>query len=272
MDAGTLKQFEDLVQQEVPGFRLAYKDESRVQALIGFLVSPFNPQYMSKCSTFSKTVYFPSRRLYAANPNSSFSLLASEFVHVSDAHQDKLYVLKYLCPQILAVVPLVWYATLVGRYTAFLAFAVGGYLLGTLFKRWYKPAFLTYVVFGVLLTLVFSWQYTGVNTLVLAGLIVVAPWPSPWRVRYELNSYTMNIALVQWLNGSVSELTKEHLVNRFTGPEHYYMCYDRQYVARKLEMNRQQAQAGVLQRLAPFGFVFDFLYWRRQLHRMRPKP
>lgn len=105
MDLATLQAFEAEVERQVPGFRLAYKDESWSQKLLGKLMSPFNSGYLTSfTTTLGKTVYFPSREFYTRTPYHSFSILAHELVHLRDDQKHGLWFgVSYLMPQILFV-------------------------------------------------------------------------------------------------------------------------------------------------------------------------
>ena len=48
MDLQALHNFEDVIRERVPGFKVAFKDESPSQKVLGFLMQPFNPTYMTK--------------------------------------------------------------------------------------------------------------------------------------------------------------------------------------------------------------------------------
>jgi hypothetical protein len=54
-----------VITREIPGFKIRFKTDSRLQKLIGFVlrwVIPFNRRYMTDyTSTFYPDVFFPSR-------------------------------------------------------------------------------------------------------------------------------------------------------------------------------------------------------------------
>ena len=50
------------IRRQVPGFKLAYKDESLFMKLLGVLTYPFNQRFMDGfITTIGTTVYFPDR-------------------------------------------------------------------------------------------------------------------------------------------------------------------------------------------------------------------
>lgn len=85
--------------QRLPRFALCYKDESRLQTLIGRLLKPINPHYMTLYTTvmFGK-VYFPSRaHVDEWGAHRTYMILRHEFVHLMDAKRfPLLFELSYL--------------------------------------------------------------------------------------------------------------------------------------------------------------------------------
>jgi hypothetical protein len=268
MDAGTLELFENELRKEVPDFQVKFKDESWLQKVIGVLMYPINPQYMTGyITTFGSTVYFGSRADYLSSPDGTFSTLAHEFVHIVDSKKDGLFRLKYIFPQVLVLIPLLVYAILAGAQAWLLALPVLGYVIGAILCRKSRIAFIAAVAIGVLSMVVLGWWLTGWKLLVMLGLVLVGPWPSSWRREYELRGYGMNVAIFQWRNGDVSKEAVNFFVQQFTGPAYFYMCRDVAYLERTFEATRQQAQAGALQKIPPYGLVYDFLRDHRFLFR-----
>lgn len=78
--------YERELADELPGLRVAYKDESRSQALVGALLRPFNSRYMTDYTTvFGGTVWFPSRQWRGAvGPRAIYETLRHEAVHLRD--------------------------------------------------------------------------------------------------------------------------------------------------------------------------------------------
>lgn len=74
---------------ELPGFALAFKDESRLQRALGAVLRPFNPTYLTEYTTvmFGR-VYLPSRAALAEMSRESlYALLRHEAVHLRDARR-----------------------------------------------------------------------------------------------------------------------------------------------------------------------------------------
>jgi sorbitol-specific phosphotransferase system component IIC len=263
MDASTVDQFVQVLRRGVPDLKIAFKDESRVQKILGVLLYPFNPEYLAHyTTTIGDTIYFSSKQVYEKSPSGSLTVIAHEFVHILDSKKDLLFRVKYLFPQILVVVPLIAYGILAGLHAWILAIPVVGYVLGAYLSQKSKAAFVVTMVVSLLAMCLLGWFLTKWKLLVLLGLVVLGPWPAPWRSKYELRGYAMSLAVEQWLTGVVPDKDLSFYVDQFTGPAYLYMNRDGSYIKRTLEASRQQAQIGALQMVSPYDVVFDFLYAR----------
>lgn len=101
-DKAILESLVAKIQARLPGFEIRYKDESRLQKLIGFLLF-FNKAYMTSfITTMFGKVYFPTRSRVEENPRGTWKTLAHEYVHLLDDRDHKLFKPTYLYPQILA--------------------------------------------------------------------------------------------------------------------------------------------------------------------------
>lgn len=87
------------MQMHLPRFEVCYKNESRLQQWIGWLLRPINPTYMTEYTTimFGK-VYFPSREAIEEwGPSQVYSTLRHEFVHLMDSKRFPIWFeLSYL--------------------------------------------------------------------------------------------------------------------------------------------------------------------------------
>lgn len=94
-----------LISRKVPNFEVRFKDESVVQKILGFLLTPFNPAYMTEfTTTFYPRVFFPSRKFVTDNADSAWRVLAHEYVHLCDNRDSPLgFRIRYLLPQLLGV-------------------------------------------------------------------------------------------------------------------------------------------------------------------------
>ncbi|MSP72556.1 MAG: hypothetical protein EXR76_10320 [Myxococcales bacterium] len=102
----------EVLHRELPGFSLRYKDEDRLQRLIGRLVWPFNRHYMTVYTTVMLgRVYLPSRIFAEAlGPDATYILLRHEAVHLRDARRfPVLFQLSYvLCLPVGFTMRAVW--------------------------------------------------------------------------------------------------------------------------------------------------------------------
>lgn len=57
----------------------------------------------------------------------------------------------------------------------------------------------------------------------LALLLLAAPLPAPWRVRYERRAYTMSMAVQLWRYGYMPASLKEGVAAKFYGSAYYWM-------------------------------------------------
>ena len=92
-------ELEKALQDELPRFAVAYKDEVPLQRRIGRLIWPFNRHYMTQYTTvmFGR-VYFPSRAWrQQVGPEQIYATLRHEAVHLRDARRFPiLFQLSYL--------------------------------------------------------------------------------------------------------------------------------------------------------------------------------
>lgn len=102
-----------VIRRDIPGFRIAYKDEVWHQRLLGKLLF-FNSNYMENfVSTFGYTVYFPSRAYVEKSYRRAAEILAHEYVHLFDRKSlPVVFELAYLTPQIFVVLAVLTYFSL----------------------------------------------------------------------------------------------------------------------------------------------------------------
>src|SRR5690606_37956858 len=114
MSIEVLRALEHLLAEEIPSFRVLFKDESKLMRALGFLMSPFNATFMTEfTTTIGYRVYFPSRTWYEGNPQASVETLSHEYVHMHDNREAGIrFQLSYAAPQI-------WAAPLLAIFTVF---------------------------------------------------------------------------------------------------------------------------------------------------------
>ena len=186
--------------------RIAFKDESFLMKLLGFLLF-FTKEFMTRfTTTIGNTVYFPSREWLEKNEHRATRVLAHEIVHIHDRKKLNrrgtvlLYSFLYLVPQILAILSLL----------AFLAFINLNWLFCLLF------------------------------------LLFLAPIPSPGRFYIESRGYTMNMFTrsldAAYGHYKYNAETHAHvLAEYFTGSWYYFMWPFHDHVVKTLLNNYAKA-------------------------------
>lgn len=94
-----MEAFEAQLARELRGFAVIYKDESRLQRVIAWLVRPFNRRYLTDYTTVMLgRVYFPSRAWrQRVEPAQLYATLRHEAVHLRDMRRfPLLFQLSYL--------------------------------------------------------------------------------------------------------------------------------------------------------------------------------
>jgi hypothetical protein len=262
MDIATLKDFETAVWVQVPGFKIDFKDESKLHQVLGFLARPFNAGYMTSfTTTLGNTVAFPSRDFYERSPLSSFIVLAHEFVHLWDQKQGAWrFKLTYLFPQVLGLIPLLLYGILAWKSLWLLAVSVFVYLLACAVAPKSKILMSVVLALGLGGTLGLAWWLTGWKVLAfLGGLVFFGPWPAPGRVRLEQRGYAMSIAVPNWFGYEVSSID---ITNHFTSGEYFFMSWSPAAMNAYYDSTREMIRSGALQGVPPYNIVRDFLYQR----------
>lgn len=251
-----------VINRDIPGFELRYKDKSSLMKILGFLLAPFNPSFMdSYVTTLGKKVYFPSYKHFDSDPGRSFRILAHEYVHLCDSKSNTFFGLTYLLPQVLALLPLTAFAVVSFPYSWLALLPVVWYVLACFAFRQSIVLFWGVLCSGLLITLGLAWLLTGWGAIILASVFLfLAPWPSPWRTKWELRGYGMNVAIAFWLYGHLAPRHRNHITTQFTGPSYFYMCRDRGKIQAALESYHNLAGAGILQGRHPYDRVFKTIH------------
>lgn len=108
MSGTKLEKFHKELQAHLPGFKIAYKDESKLMKVIDKILF-FNKKFMTDFTTvLGQTVYFPSKQKVEENQDSYIATLAHEYVHAKDAKRftNVLFGFLYLVPVSLS--PFMW--------------------------------------------------------------------------------------------------------------------------------------------------------------------
>ncbi len=282
MASGLINSLTNTIRQHVPGFKLDYKNESLFMRLLAVLTYPFNQSFMEGyITTIGTTVYFPSREALDKRGDDAASTVAHEFVHMWDSKRQWLwYNLGYLSPQIFLIPLLIAYAV-VGSWIP--VAAVSGALVITYLALWMtmkvtseknraakeRSRKIRLAVFYSLLVIslcgygVLSVWLSGWWAFLAAGAFVpLAPWPSPWRSKWEYRGYGMSIAWDVWRHGQITEHRLTSIVNRFTGMDYFRMDPNKDRVVQKVADLLVEAEGGdvlVGDNAEPYRVMHDYL-------------
>lgn len=95
--------FEQVTLKHAPDAKILKKSESVLMKMIGLILKPFNPRFMSTyITTIGKTIYVPDRFLQDEETR-CLGILAHETQHIIDHQKNPVWFsLSYLFPQCLA--------------------------------------------------------------------------------------------------------------------------------------------------------------------------
>ena len=269
IDLQVLKDFELALGEDIPGFKVEFKNNSKFHKLLGFLTYPFNPFYMtSYISTIGKSVAFPTRQQYEANPLGSFVVNGHESVHMRDGikHGKWGYERTYLAPQVYGLLPMLAYAIWSGVFFWIPLLPIVGYVLACWAARASRVLMVIVLAAALIATLWLAITLTGWKVLVLiAGLAFFAPWPSPGRTKWELRGYTTNIAIRHWLRLPVDEEFKQRLVKHFTSGDYYFMSWGIARIDNAITEAHNDVVSGRILDDSSYAFIHNFLKERSLL-------
>jgi hypothetical protein len=248
--------------EQVP-LRVAYKTDSKLMAVLGFLVAPFNPFFQTKfVTTWGDTVYFPDRKFVKTFPTASLAVLTHEFVHRWDEKNEGSlkYKLAYAFPQVTGLLTLLAYAVFVSCLPVVLMLA--GYLLSCAISKKNQTSGVVTLAACFLGSAVLSWVLCGLlgPLAYVAALLPLAPFPSKGRTRLELRGYSMTVASYKWLYGEpIPENILAQLGTYFTGPAYFFMSWSPSFVKASLEKASEDTLSGEILKTEPFAVVHSIL-------------
>ena len=186
------------------GFKIVAKDESFWQRLIGFLMF-WNRGYMkSYVSVFYPNVYWPTRKGYE-------EIDGGNKIWVSGYYDDPWVSFKILSHE---------RVHLKDDKDNRGSFGFG----------YASPQIWTLAaVLGLLAIWFWPWGLFG-----LLPLLCAIPWPSPWRVKWELHGYAMNLAINYWKHGSIRDSTLEWIADQLTKSSYYFPSWSRKKMMKRL--------------------------------------
>jgi hypothetical protein len=282
----------EAIRKHVPGFQLKFKDESRFMKLLGVLTYPFNQHFMEGfITTIGTTVYFPSRKsIEEHREEGAAATMSHEFVHMWDSERQWLrYNLGYLSPQIFFIPLLAVYAVL-GSWIPVVS-VLGGISVAYL-ALWAvikmtndkgKPnsvkernrkirlgVFFTLFVVAVggyaALAIIFSGWWAA---LAVGAFIPLAPWPSPWRSKWEFRGYGMSVCWQIWRHGDITPRRLDNMSSRFTGMDYFRMDPNKERVQKRLNDYWIEAKSGAVldrDKSEPYRAMHDYLSLGELLH------
>jgi len=262
MKKETLLEFEALLRAQIPELQVSYKDKSWLHKTIGFLLGPVNPGYLGDfVTTLGTNVAFPTESDYLSKPQSSFNVLAHEFVHACDHKKHPVWFsLSYLFPQVVGLLPLLVFGILAGKGALLLGPPLLAYLGCCVLAKLSRVAAIIILALSVVGSLVLTWFLVGWSSLwLLGGLALMAPWPAPGRTHWEQRGYAMSLALYQWQGYPISDRLKTYTEDHFVTSQYYFMCWSRKKIRTYIDRVLDDARLGRLQSNEPWDLVYDFL-------------
>lgn len=233
MDKELLGSLIELVEAQIPGFRLKEKRRSWFMWILfvaGLWI--FCKGFMATfVTTFWKRTWAPYLTKWLTDgAYEAFQTLAHEYVHMRREQMEGwTYSVSYLSPQVLVLGPL--------------AMAV------------------------VLLAI-----KSTIAGIVFSGLAVacLAPWPASRRATEEELAYAMTMAVEYWRTGQISQVLVGWIVDQF-GKPYYWMDWNKKVRTTKMLEWKRKIEAGwVLDRgdMPWFREIYELLKSKGALHRV----
>jgi hypothetical protein len=219
MDTEDLKAFEQDTAKLVPGFQVKWKTGNLGQKLISYLLCLFNDEYMLKYTS----TFYP----HVYFPTKEYYESNPEISFTILAH-ERVHLLDMKKHGL-----------------------------------WFKVTYLfpqimsiPCLFLGALATLV-SWWVAGF--LFFVGLVFIASWPAPWRVKWEKRGYAMSLAVAYWMTEEISSANKAFIRNQFLDWGYYRMSWNRKDIDSWLDLTERSIRDGTLEQDPAYGDVHQFL-------------
>lgn len=117
------------------------------------------------------------------------------------------------------------------------------------------PQWLVVLSFLSLLAIPFS-NFWLLNLL---WLVLVAPLPAYWRMKEELDGYTMNLVIDKTTRGVISPFYIDFLELQFTGPGYYFMWPFKKNITNRLSTRVGQVLTGQYDKIYPYSKVREII-------------
>lgn len=127
---------------------------------------------------------------------------------------------------------------------------------------WFKLSYLFPQVVSILflalgaLVAFFSWVSLP---LFLIGLVFIASWPAPWRVKWEKRGYAMSMAVTYWRTGQLYSASKDFIRQHFLDWDYYRMSWNGKDIDAWLDLTERDIRNGTLEKDPIYGDVHRFM-------------
>lgn len=201
-------------EQEIEGFAIKRKADSWLMKLANRYARLFNPTFMTRFhTTIGSTMYLLDDLWTKPQGDIVVDTLLHEATHMHDRKTAGFwkYTAGYAMPQALALLalPMLVLSALLVLIAPERKSAWGGLVIG----------FLASLV-------LWSWLVSPWMLLFCLPLVALAPWPSPWRTKWERRGYQMSAAAELWMYGQIRTRKPDRMAEHFTGLNYYRMCPD----------------------------------------------
>jgi len=86
-------------------------------------------------------------------------------------------------------------------------------------------------------------------------LLLAAPIPAYFRMKEELDGYTMSMAVNWWRTGFISATYIAWVAEQFTGPGYYFMWPFKRNIKNRLNKRAAHIKIGIYDDLYPYNKV-----------------
>lgn len=127
---------------------------------------------------------------------------------------------------------------------------------------WFRASYLLPQLLALPLLLVATvvafWSWWAVLPAVV-GLACLAPWPSPWRVRWEQRGYAMSLAVLHWSGVRLTDEVGAWAVKQFSGSGYYKMSWSTPRMTSWYETTRKSILDGTIEDDPVYGDVKRYM-------------
>jgi hypothetical protein len=166
--------------------RIISKKNSKLMKLISFILF-FNKSFISNfVTTIGNNIYVPES-FYNLNERQQKVIICHELVHIMDKKNDKLFIIKYLFPQILVLFCLFSFFNILFLFFLIFIFPIPSFFRKNYELRAYKVSLLVQKIYGFKNIE----DYIDIYNNVFTNSSYYYMWP--WGVKKELLDYYLRI-------------------------------------------------------------------------------